>query len=153
MLRGLCMAVVALVGVAAADSGPVPFSYWAVHATDEGRTEKSYGAGLDGVRTTLDSLPYDTYRKITNGRKSVREGERERVRLNADYTLCIKPLSRESDGRYRVEIQVEMDPKSPGKSPVKALDTRMLMRPGEQIRMGGMRLEDGGDLVIILATG
>jgi hypothetical protein len=153
MIRGLRIVVVVLLCAAAAAEGPVPFSYWAVHASDEGREEKSYGPGLEGVRKTLDDLPYDTFRKISNGREAIVPGKRERVRLNANYTLCIQPVSREADGRYRVEIQVEMDPDDPDKPPVKALDTRMLMRPGEQVRMGGMRLEGEGDLVIILAAG
>lgn len=153
MGRRLCIAFVALVCVAVAEAPPVPVSFWAVQATESDQTTKTFGPGLESVQDTLKSLPYSDFKKITTGRKAVSFGASERVRVNANYTLCLKPISKEADGRYRVEIQVEMDPEDPNKDPVRALDTRMLMRPGEQVRIGGMRLKGGGELVIVLAAG
>ncbi|MBI2435977.1 MAG: hypothetical protein HYV26_24235 [Candidatus Hydrogenedentes bacterium] len=141
MLRGL---------PAGAES--VSFSMWAVQATQEGKTEKSYAAGLEEVKSVLAPLPFDTFEKISiqKGVPAAYEDD-TRLKIDSTYALVLHPQAKEDDGRIRLDIRVETR-KKPTAPPVNALSATILLKPGEKLKLQGFSLPSGGEMVIVLAT-
>lgn len=142
-----------MAGLAAGDDAarPVDLSVWAAHATQENRTEKWVDADLEPIRAALNDLPFDTYKKIQVARQSIPCGQETRFVLDERYTLFVTPVSREKDGRIRLEIRVDLAPKSPEAKPVKALATRIVVTPGEKVKFRGLKREQG-ELIVVLSA-
>jgi len=141
--------------VCGADEGtprPVNVSMWAVKATQEGRQTKYFDPGLESIQGAVGDLPFDTYRKVQTAQRVVRYNEEGRFPIDAKYTLFVKPQAKESDGRIRIEVRIEMAPKTPEGKPVKALSSELVVQPGEKVKFGGLKLEDG-TLVVLMAAG
>ena len=152
-LSGLSVILAILAGAESVPAErPVPFSMWAVAATQEDRKEKYFDEALEPMSAAVADLPFDTYHKVRTVRQDLGIGVETRIPLNEIYTLFIKPISRSEDGRIRLGVRVEMPPKKKGGDPVKALATEVLLRPGEMAKFGGFRLEEGR-LVIVVAVG
>jgi hypothetical protein len=149
----VCLVLASAAFAAGADATrPVDLSLWATQATQEQRPEKYFDAGLEPIRTAVNDLPFDTYKKVKVSRQAAPCGEESRLAIDERYTLFVKPVSREADGRIRLEIRIEMAPKEPGGKPVKALDTRMMLAPGEKVKFGGLKLAQGELVVVVSAT-
>ena len=141
-----------LVVVAAAEAPPPPvvLSMVAVHATQEGSNPKSFDPALKEVRAALEDLKFDTYRLICTQTVSARDNEESKVAISPDYTLYVKPLSKDPGGKVRVSVRIEMHPKNEGQKPVNALSTTLVIVPGKQFILGGLKLKQG-ELVIVMA--
>lgn len=136
--------------VAAADSQrPVTIALWAVQASTEGREEPHFDRGLAEIREAVADLSFDTYRALKTGRERLAIGQERRIPLNQTYALRLNALSRERDGRIRLEVRVEMQPPEPGSRVVNVISTRIMLAPGKKITIGGARLEQG-ELVVVL---
>lgn len=131
---------------------PVNLSMWAVKATQEGRQTKYFDPGLEPIQGAVGDLPFDTYRKVQTAKRAVPYNEEGRFPIDAKYTLFVKPQSKEADGRIRLDVRIEMASKTPGGQPVKALGTELVVKPGEKVKFGGLKLEDG-TLVVLMAAG
>lgn len=145
--------VLALAGGLAADDyteTTVSFSLWAVQASSEGREEKRFDAELAPVRGFLSDLPFDTYRALETTRLHIPYGNESHTYLTGKYKLIVRPISKQDDGRIRVNVCVEIPPKDPKKTPVKAINTRLLLARDQKVKLGGLQLEEG-ELVIVLA--
>jgi len=129
---------------------PIVLSMVAVHATKEGSSPKSYDPALKEVRAALEDLKFDTYRLICTQTVSARHNEESKVAISPDYTLYVKPLSKDPGGKVRVSVRIEMPPKKEGEKPVNALSTTLVIVPGKQFVLGGLEL-DKGELVIVMA--
>ncbi|MCC6694264.1 MAG: hypothetical protein IT365_01410 [Candidatus Hydrogenedentes bacterium] len=154
-VTGVAILLVALVG--GADQGfeqPVTISMVAVQATKENRPagEKSFGAGLEAFRSSLEKLPFDTFKKVKSDKASAAPNKEARFPITARYTLSLTPLSKDTEGRVRVKVWVEEKVERDGKKVVrKAVDTTAALVPGEHLLLGGPSMDEGR-LVIFIAV-
>ncbi len=145
--------LIALAGGLAADDRTdttVSLSMWAIQASSEGRETKFFDAAVAPIRGSLSDLPFDTYRTLETRRLHIPYGNESQTYLTDNYKLIVRPISKEEDGRIRLNLCVEIPPKDPRRTPVKAIDTRLLLAPNQKIKVGGLQLEQG-ELVIVLA--
>lgn len=148
MLRRLALSVIALLLALPAAALDAEISFWAVQATKQGQTEKVYGHGLEPVVSKLADLPHDTFSLLVDGGLGANFGSKAEAVITPQYKLRIEPLDEEA-GRVRMRLVVEYE-KEPGKI-INAVDTRIVLTPGKQVRLGGLKLESG-DLVIIFSA-
>ncbi len=73
------------------------------------------------------------------------------IPINDRYTLFITPVSKDDSGRVRVHVRIAMKPRREGDPPINVLSkTTIALVPGEKVNLGGLRLSDGGDLIVVL---
>jgi hypothetical protein len=152
-IAGLTIFLVALVGNVDQElKEPVTISMVAVQATNENRParEKYFEPGLESIRSSLESLPFDTYRKVKSDRARVSAKDEAKFAINERYTLSVTPLSGDTEGRVRVKVWIAEKIEKDGKSITrKALDTTSAIVPGKHLLLGGLPM-DGGQLAILL---
>lgn len=142
--------IVLLAGVAVNEQAPpVNLAVWSVQARLEGRDTPYYGPGLEPIQNELGGLHFNSFYLLASGRFPAPFGQETRISANPIYTLIVSPVSREEDGRVRLDIRIEMTPKAPGEKPIAAVSTRVLLAPGSRVKLGGMRL-DQGELVLVI---
>lgn len=129
---------------------PVVLSMVAVHATDENREEKFYEPTLKEERAALSALPFDTYRRIRTQRIHLAVHEEKKVVISSKYTLYVKPLSKDSSGKVRLRVEIEMPAKKKEAKPLKALSTVLVIPREKEFILRGLEL-DAGELVIVMA--
>jgi hypothetical protein len=151
--RALPLACLFLLCSASALAETVTLKIWAVAASQEGREERHFDPGLEAIREAVGDLNFDTFRKIQIDQKRLETDKETRIPLNATYALCLKPLSRDAEGRIRMEIRVEMQPKEPGSRVLNIISTRMALPPNQMAKLGGAKLEKGELVVVLQATG
>jgi len=131
----------------------VALTVWAVQATQEGREAKHFDAGLAEIQKILAPLPYDTFSEVkVHQNKQLPFQAETKLALDDRYTLIVHPTGREEDGRVRMAIRVEMPPRKQGEAPVAAISVTLLLKPGEKIKLQGLRADSGGELVVVLGT-
>lgn len=150
LLIGLFVQLV-MVSPVFAEPAPVAFSMVAVKASNEGVSPKRFGEGLEGVKSAIRSLNYDTYLKVSSSSATIPFGEKTTFFINDTYTLVVEPTAVDDRGRIRMNTVVMMKGKGTDKPPVKALDTVLVMAPGKHLNLGGLKL-DGGDLIVVLSV-
>ena len=136
-----------------ADPAPVQVSVVSVRAVNEGHPQKVFGAGLETVKRAVGGLDYDTFSKVSSADATIPFGEKTTFFVNSKYSVLIEPTSVDGSGRVRLHTQVLMKSKDKNKDKVKvkALDTFLVMAPGKQMNLGGLKLTDG-DLIIVLSV-
>jgi hypothetical protein len=153
IFAGLTIFLVALVGNVDQDlKEPVTISMVAVQATNENRPEgeKFFEPGLESIRSSLENLPFDTYRKVKSDQARVSAKDEAQFTINERYTLSVTPLSGDTEGRVRVKVWITEKFEKDGKSITrKALDTTSAIVPGKHLLLGGLPM-DGGQLAILL---
>lgn len=154
-LVGLTILLAALVGNAdQALEHPVTISMVAVHATNENRpnNEKYFEPGLESIRSALDNLPFDSFRKVKSDRQKASAEEEAKFVVNDRYSLSVTPLTGDSEGRVRVKVWITEKVEEDGKTVTqKALDTTTAIVPGKHLLLGGLPM-DGGRLAILLTV-
>ena len=152
-VSALGIILVALAGADAEAAPPAPTVYmWAVQASDEGREERYYTPGLDKrARKAMADLPYDTYNALRIASRPAPYQWETRFPINEKYTLIAKPISPQLDGRLRIDVRVAMAPKQAGDEPVKALDIRLVVTPGNAVKFRGLQLDEGELVIVLLA--
>jgi hypothetical protein len=140
-----------LLSISARAEERVTLSLWAAQATQEGKAPREFDPGLEPITNAVADLPYDTYHKILAEKRSIVFKKETPIQVEARYTICITPVSKESDGRMRMDIRVELAPKTAGGTPVVALSTRLMVSPGKLVKLGGFALEKG-ELIIVLSA-
>lgn len=146
---GVCILMILPGG--GADTSPVGLSVWAVHATQESRPEPYYDPELSVIRNALADLPYDTFIKVKISREKLPMNEEKEITLDGKYILVGKPIEREADGRVRIDVRIKIKPSEPDKTPVKALQAVMTMKPRELVKLRGLKREPG-ELVVVLSV-
>jgi hypothetical protein len=126
-------------------------SLWVVHATEENREKPFFGRGLEAIRDVMEGLPGDTFRRVLNQRNVIPLHKEIRIRMDSRYTLFLKPVSREENGRIRIDLRVELDPKKPDGKPVRLLGTRLALAPGKKVKLQGFKKEAGELIVVMVA--
>lgn len=135
-------------------SPPVSLTITAVQATNDGRTGKDFGPGLEKLRSVLTSLDYDSFRVVKSLESPAPFNQETRLPLTDTHTLCVTPLSKESDGRVRIRTRIEEKARpgaargAPGTVRT-AVDTTSAIAPGKPLLIGGLRLEKGQLAVVI----
>jgi len=155
-LVGLTIVLAALVGNAEQTlEKPVTISMVAVQATNENRPEKEkyFEPGLESIRSALDNLPFDTFKKVKSNSRKVSAHEEAKFEINARYTLFVTPLSEDAEGRVRVKVWITEKVEKDGKTTTqKALETTSAVVPGKHLLLGGLPI-NGGRLAILLTVG
>ena len=150
--RALTFVLACVVSVSSiAEPAQVDVSLVSVCGKNEGRAQKHYGAGLSTVKRAVAGLDYDTFTKVSSSEARIPFGERTTFFIDSTYSLVVEPLSIDNAGRVRLRTQVMMKSKKNPKESVKALDTVLVMAPGKQLNLGGLKLNDG-ELVIVLSV-
>jgi hypothetical protein len=127
----------------------VSVSIVAVQARHAGGDTKTFGPGLDDVKTAIEGLDFDSFTKVKGVTISANSDDETSVAINDAYTLFLKCLSRGKDGRVKLEARIELTPKKAGAAPVTALRTELTMAPGKHVNLGGLRLDEG-ELILVL---
>jgi hypothetical protein len=133
---------------------PVTISMVAVHATNENRPDKKkqFEPSLESIRSSLDKLPFDTFKKVKSDSSKLAEGVKAEFKINDRYTLTVTPLSGDGEGRVRVKVLITEKVEKDGKpSTQKALETTSALAPGKHLLLGGLPM-DGGRLAILLTV-
>ncbi|PCJ65105.1 MAG: hypothetical protein COA73_03015 [Candidatus Hydrogenedentota bacterium] len=146
MLCGLSLSA----SVYAADNEPISVSMVAVQASNEGRSVKYFGEGLQKVRSAIGGLDYDTFSKLTSIDTTIPLNEETKFRINEHYSLYLTPMSIDGQGRIRMRARLTITSRDKDKT-VNALDTVLTMAPGKHLNLGGLRL-DNGELVVVLTA-
>ena len=134
---------------AALPANAVEVTFWSVQAEATGATQKAFGAGLEPVRPALEDLPHDAFTLLKKGGMGVEPGKPAQASVADKYELRVETF--EDDDPQRIRLRVIVEYSAAGAAPVKALDTRVVLAPGKQVRMGGMKL-DKGDLVLVISA-
>jgi len=140
-----------LPGAAASTEPPMGMSLWAVHASQEQRPEPHYDPELQPIKNALADLPYNTFHAVKITREKLPFNEDTRIDIDPKYTLVAMPLNREGAGKVKVDLRIEVTPSDPGKTPVKALQTRLTMQSRQPVKLRGLKREPG-ELVLVLAA-
>lgn len=157
----------------APENAPAPagavFKIWAVEVHSEGRKEPHFDKGLEEVREAVEDSKHDTYVNLKTAKQSFKNAESARTALTDRYTLDTSPPTVTEDGRYRVKLRLTMKPdKKKSGNPllqpdsliepapkrekeVEALATELLMQPGKQVVVRGLKLEDGKEMVLVVS--
>jgi len=147
----LCLYSLTLAQRCAADEEHIAFEMVAIQATNEGRDTPVFGENLGDLKKTLSELPYDTYKHLVTTKVSVAYHEEARIKIDERYTLIVKPMGREQDGRITVETRIEAVEADKKKPPVNALKATSMMVPGDHLKLHGLKLETG-KLVLVLTA-
>ena len=144
-----------VMGAALAPSGDLPPSLVSVRivtmqATLEDRPSKLFDPEVEGMRAAVSDLEFDTYRTLNITTVSSQLNDETQIQLTPKYTLYVTPLSRERNGHVRVSVRVEMPPREEGGKPVNAVSTTLVIGPGKQFKLRGLKNEDG-ELVIVIS--
>ena len=129
---------------------PISISVVAVHATTEGGA-KQFDPGLEDVRPALEDLEFDRYRKLSAATVSAPFNKESPVDLGSGYTLFVTPLSRERNGQARISVKVWVESKEAGGRPVNAVATTIMIGPGKQFKLRGLKM-DPGELVVVMSV-
>ena len=131
-------------------SQPVSVSMVAAEARNEGRAQQYFAPGLERVRRALASLDFDTFYHIQSAEIPAPFGETQTIYINKKYKLQITPVSQMDDGRVRLRAQITARSKD-GSRTVKALDTTLQIKPGMLLNLGGLHLDSGGELILVIS--
>ena len=123
----------------------------AVRATKEDRPSTYFEKGLERIKEAVAELSFDTYRMIKASRAKAESGKETVLPIDATYSLSVQPLSRDTKGRIRLRVRVQKVPRGLRRDPVNVLESTVVAVPGDQFKVGGLRL-DKGELVIILSA-
>lgn len=129
---------------------PINVNVVGVLATNENRGQQSIDPALAEVKPALSDLSFDTYRKLCDQTMSAPFGRDTRCTLNDKYTLIVNPISKEENGQVRLNLRVEMAPKKPTDKPVTAVSTTIVIAPGKQFKVRGLKA-DLGEVVAVIS--
>ena len=132
-------------------SGTMAIEYWAIEAHETGEEEKRFAAGLGPVMESLSDLPFDRYELVNQGRMDAPFSQRTERTIADRYILFVEPQLRENEERTRVRVCIEMRRADDPARIVKAVDSRLVMARGKPVRLGGLKLNDG-DLILVLVA-
>jgi len=144
------IAVTTLLPAQADGAKPVNLRFWAVEASVEQRDEPYFERAVLDARPALVGLPFDTFRAVNTGWKSVGCKDNAEFSIDQRYSLSVTPERAENTDRLRLHIVVTLHPRDADASPVRALDTRLHTMSAKPIAVRGLKLENGNDLVIVL---
>jgi len=126
----------------------------AVRASQEGRKEKAVERSLTRVRETLESIDeYDTFRMVRTSESDAAYQEECRLPINNRYTLLISPIGRDASGRIRLRARIEEQIRRDEKLVKRiALEATTSLAQGRPLKLCGLRLEEEGELVVIVTV-
>jgi len=129
---------------------PINVNVVGVLATNENQGRQSIDPALAEVKSALSDLSFDTYRKLCDQTLSAPFERDTRCALNDKYTLIVNPISKEANGQVRLNLRVEMTPKNPTDKPITAVSTTIVIAPGKQFKVRGLKA-DRGEVVAIIS--
>lgn len=133
---------------AAAETGTVEFSYWAAQATQENREKPHFDADLNPIRKVVSDLPFDTYRSVRVGKSSLTPEKDQEIKLDGQYALHVTSGSKSENGRIRLDLRIAE--KLSDKKEKTAVESSLNMQPDKMVKVRGLRLKAGGELVLVM---
>lgn len=125
----------------------------AVEAREEGGggKGKDFDPSLDAAtRTALGELNFKSFKKISSGKATAKQGQEVAIKIDSRYTLYVTPQSQESGGQIRTSFRIEERREEKGKVTKRnALSSTVLVVPGDKVILGGPKLAEG-ELVVVL---
>jgi len=142
-------------------SAPVEVTMTAARATiekqpaDEKNARKDFGPGLEHIRAALDDLDFNTFRLVKSSKNIVKPGEEAHFPINGRYSLYFTAVGRDAEERIRVSVQIKEKVKKTvdGQEQVvlrEALSTTCAVVAGKPLRLGGLKLDEGQLVVIVV---
>jgi hypothetical protein len=129
---------------------PVRVAVVAVQAFNKEHSGKQYDRGLEGVKGALDDLPYNTYNRLDATIATAPFNEETIVPLTDRHRLYLRPLSQEPNRHVRLNVRLHMTRRpEAGRAPVTAINTTVIAGPGRQVKLRGVKLNEGELIVII----
>lgn len=129
---------------------PVRIEVVAVQAMNKDHAGKQYEPGLDAVKPALDDLPYNTYRRFDTTVVTAPFNEETIVPLTDRHRLYLRPLSKEPNRHIRLNVRLHMTRRPEGgKAPVTAINTTLVAGPGRQVKLRGVKLDEGELIAVI----
>ncbi len=136
--------------VSAKGPPPVRVDVVAVQALNKEHPGKQYERGLEAVKAALDDLPYNTYRRLDAMSVRAPFNEETIVSLTDRHRLYLRPLSQEPNRHVRLNVRLHMTRKPEGgRAPVNAINTTVIAGLGRQIKLRGVKLDEGELIVVI----
>ena len=151
-MNGLGLVLLAVASLTAAGdvpSTPVTVTMIALQASDESRPY--FDPQLNTIRHTLADVKRNTFRKITSRQTAAPYEKDTKLAINSRYALYVTPLSKEADGRVRAKVRITLAPREGGGKPINAVDTTLVIVPGNYVKIRGLKL-DQGELVVLLTV-
>lgn len=152
---------------------------WAVELDSQGRAEAHFDSGLEEIRDALKDPKHDTYRNLRSSRHGFKDAKPFKTALTDQYTLDTSAPARSADGRYRVKLRLTMKEEKPETPPpgngassllrpdglaptpprttpakpreIEALSSDLLLQPGKQVVIRGLKTEEGKDMVLVVS--
>lgn len=146
----LCL-VVLLLGSGAPDEQPLSLRCWVVEATSEGRDTPYFDAKAAAVKDALQDLKFDTFRTVREQSDQLTLHQEKKSVLTTHYSMTLVYTGTDDSSRARVVVTVMLAPKTPEDAPRKLVETTLVLSPGGKARVGGLRCENQGEMIIVLA--
>ena len=132
-------------------AAPAEFKIWAMEAHTEGRDAPHFDAGLEEIRDAVKALKFDTYLKLKTDVHQFKDDKEYRSPINDLYSLSASAPVADKDGRFRMQIRINMASKKAPGGEIEALDTELLLPPGKKVLVRGLKLGVGKELVVVLS--
>lgn len=114
---------------------------------------RRFDDGAKPLERILADIPYTDFKTLYATRQNTAYRQDAVFPVCPKYKMFITPLDKEPDGRIRVNVRVEIPPERPEDKPVNALETRLVMAPGKEVKLRGFRLPQGELVIVLLAGG
>lgn len=112
---------------------PITVHMVAVQATNEGRPQKHYEAGLENIQKEVAELKCDTFKLVASETHSAPYKQETKLSITPKCSLYVTPLAKQADGRIKLDIRIEAFDEKSGKSK-NALRSTNVVVPGEKFK-------------------
>ncbi len=135
----------------APDKSPLAVHYWAIEASVDGREAPYFDAAAKPIRNLLEDLRFDKFITLCEKAESLALQKEKKVVLTKRYTMGLLYTGLDEAGRARVVVTVMLAPEQSKSPPRKAVETTLLLGPDGKARVCGLRSENKGEIIIVLA--
>jgi hypothetical protein len=120
----------------------------AVQATSEGRAQKQFDPGLEGIRNAVAELKCDTFKQVASETRNAPYKQETKIGVTPKCSLYVTPIAKQPDGRIKVDVRIEATEEKTGKSR-NALRSTNVVVPGEKFKY---RMKMGDAELVVIVT-
>jgi len=112
---------------------PVSVHMVAVQATQEGRGQKKFDVGLEGIQTAVAEIKCDTFKEVASETRAASYKQETKISVTQKCSLYVTPIAKQPDGRIKIDVRIEAFEEKTGK-PRNALRSTNMVVPGEKFK-------------------